>query len=692
MAQTGPIRAGKAFVELFADDSRLVRGLRAAQAKLKAFGAAVTGMGLKMMGLGAAMLAPLAGAAKSFADMGSKLWDMSKRTGVSVEALSVLGYAAEQSGADMESLETGLRKMQKAISAAAEGSSSAQEALAGLGLTVGDLAGLSPEKQFRLLADRLDKVADPTAKAAAAMEVFGKSGTALLPMIEGGAAALDAYEAKARKLGIVMSTQDAQAADAFGDALADLWKVLRYSAATIGSTLAPVLQSLAVRLTSTVAATAQWLKANSGLVVGVLKVAAAVTAGGLALVGFGQAIGVVSGVLKVVTVAIGLIASPVALVVAGLAAIAAALAYTALEGQTFSEKMAGLGRTIMPAVQAVTDFIKSAWQSVWEFLSPILAATVEGIRSAWDSVVQYVTPIVEAFTKFIQTAFDALWQALQPVVEGARDLIVSAWASISPYVGPVLNWLQEAVITAFAALTFAITHWRALLEYALVAAAYGIVRFANQAEHFLTVAIPGYLAWFADNWRDVFATIWNGIKTFAGNVWKNLVNLWHAVAGLFKGEGWHFQWTGLLEGFQSAIKELPKIAERQIGPLEASLGEHMQQLGEQIASDWEKTRAEFFTKDVGAPSAGEKPASSTLTAAPAVEQAASAIKTASQTLDDVAERVSGISVVGTFSAEALAGLGAGGGPMERTAKATETVAKNTDKLVAATRSGRLVFT
>jgi hypothetical protein len=688
MAEAKGIRAGKAFVELFADDSRLVRGLKAAQAKLKAFGAAVTGMGLKMMGLGAAMLAPLAGVAKSFADMGSKLWDMSKRTGVSVEALSVLGYAAEQSGADMESLETGLRKMQKAISAAAEGSSSAQEALAGLGLTVSDLAGLAPEKQFRLLADRLDKVADPTAKAAAAMEVFGKSGTALLPMIEGGAASLDTYQAKAERLGIVMSTQDAAAADAFGDTLADLWKVLRYSAATIGSTLAPVLQSLAVRLTSTVAATAQWLKANSGLVVGVLKVAAAVTAGGLALAGFGQAIGVLSGILKGVSVIIGLVASPVALVVGGLAAIAAALAYTGLEGQTFAEKMAGLGKTIMPAVQAATDFIKSAWQSVWKFLSPILAATVEGITSAWDSVVQYVTPIVAAFTEFIQTAFDALWQALQPLVEGARDLIVSAWASISPYVGPVLNWLQEAVITAFAALTFAITHWKALLEYSLVAAAYGIVRFANQAEHFLTVAIPGYLAWFADNWRDVFATIWNGVKTFAGNVWKNLVNLWHAVAGLFKGEGWSFQWTGLLEGFQSAIKELPKIAERQIGPLETSLGEHMRQLGEQIASDWEKTRAEFFTKDAGAPSASEKPQAG----APAVEQAASAIKTASMTLDDVADRVSGISVVGTFSSEALAGLGAGGGPMERTAKATEAVAKNTDKLVAATRSGRLVFT
>ena len=692
MAEAKGIRAGRAFVELFADDSRLVRGLRAAQAKLKAFGAAVTGMGLKMMGLGSAMLVPLAGAAKSFADVGSRLQDMSQRTGVSVEALSALSYAAEQTGADMESMEKGIRKMQRTIYDAQRGLTTATDAFGRLGVSVEDLRGLSPDKQFRLLADRLDKVADPSLKAALAMEIFGRSGTALLPMFRGGAAALDDFQAKAQRLGIIMSTEDAAAAHRLGDDVLDLVKSVKFAAIAVGSALAPTLQDLAVRLTSAVASARQWTKAHGEMIILALKAAAGITAAGAALVGLGQSIGVVSGALKAVTVAIGLATSPVALVVAGLAAIAAALGYTALEGQTFADKMAGLGKRIVPAVQAATDFIKSAWQSVWEFLAPILAATLEAITSAWDSVVQYVTPIVAAFTKFIQTAFDALWKALQPLVEGARDMIVSAWASISPYIAPVLNWLQEAVITAFAALTFAVTHWKALLEYSIVAAAYGIARFANQAEHFFTVAIPGYLAWFADNWRDVFATIWNGVKSFTGNVWTNLKNLWHALAGLFKGEGWSFQWTGLLEGFQSAIKELPKIAERQIGPLEASLGEHMRSLGEQIASDWAKTRAEFFTKDVGAPGAGEKAPSAAPTAAPAVEQAAAAIKTAGMALDDVAERVSGVSVVGTFSAEALAGLGVGGGPMERTAKATETVAKNTDKLVAATRSGRLVFT
>lgn len=82
MAGASGIRAGRAFVELFADDRALVRGLRSAQQKLAAFGAAVRGLGTQMLALGAGIVAPLALAAKSFVDTGSQLNDMAARTGV----------------------------------------------------------------------------------------------------------------------------------------------------------------------------------------------------------------------------------------------------------------------------------------------------------------------------------------------------------------------------------------------------------------------------------------------------------------------------------------------------------------------------------------------------------------------------------------------------------------------------------
>ena len=56
MATNQAIRAGRAFVELFTDDSKLVRGLRAAAKKLKAFGASIRNLGLEMAGLGSAEL------------------------------------------------------------------------------------------------------------------------------------------------------------------------------------------------------------------------------------------------------------------------------------------------------------------------------------------------------------------------------------------------------------------------------------------------------------------------------------------------------------------------------------------------------------------------------------------------------------------------------------------------------------
>jgi len=137
MAKSNAIRAGRAFVELFADDTKLVRGLRAAEKKLKAFGTAISRMGRQMVGLGAAVLTPLVAVSKAFAAMGDAMGKMSKRTGFSTEALSELSFAAQQSGTTIETLEGGVRKMQRTISDAGQGSKSAADALGMLGLSYG---------------------------------------------------------------------------------------------------------------------------------------------------------------------------------------------------------------------------------------------------------------------------------------------------------------------------------------------------------------------------------------------------------------------------------------------------------------------------------------------------------------------------------------------------------------------------
>ena len=47
--------------------------MRAAEGKLKAYGASLRNLGLKMAGLGAAVLTPMLGAAKAFSSMGDQV-------------------------------------------------------------------------------------------------------------------------------------------------------------------------------------------------------------------------------------------------------------------------------------------------------------------------------------------------------------------------------------------------------------------------------------------------------------------------------------------------------------------------------------------------------------------------------------------------------------------------------------------
>lgn len=138
------IRAGKAFVELSLHN-KVSSGLNAVGAKFKTFGASMTAMGAKVFALGSAGLAAFLPAIKMFADVGDAANKASQRTGLTTEAISELGYAAQQSGRSTETLEKSIAKMQKNIASLKPGKGIA-------GLTAGALKGKSPDEQFELIS------------------------------------------------------------------------------------------------------------------------------------------------------------------------------------------------------------------------------------------------------------------------------------------------------------------------------------------------------------------------------------------------------------------------------------------------------------------------------------------------------------------------------------------------------------
>lgn len=362
MASDRGIRAGRAFVELFADDTKLVRGLRLAERKLRAFGQKVSRLGGSMMKLSAVVVGPLLAASKAFSSMGDEVAKMSKRTGVSVESLSQLRFVASQTGTEFGAMENALRKMQRSIYDAGRGLSTQTDALSDLGLAFKDLDGLSPEDQFKLLADRIGGVSDPTKKAAIAMSLFGRAGTAMLPMFAQGAAGIEALMVEADRLGLTISGKDAKAAEVFTDVLDTLWKSVKMGVFHIGAALAPAIQQAAQAMTEIVAKASAWIQQNQQILVTVLKVGAAVGAAGAALMALGLVMQGVAMTIGVVTKALVILLSPVGMVIGAVVALGTVLVSVFGRGQTLGEKfahvMVWMRDAVVTALSAVTFVFK----------------------------------------------------------------------------------------------------------------------------------------------------------------------------------------------------------------------------------------------------------------------------------------------------------------------------------------------
>lgn len=157
--------------------------------------------------------------AVNFADA---MGDMAARTGQSVESLTAMGYAAQFSGSSVETYSAGIEKLSDNIASAAAGNDAAAQMFGRLGVSVRDVNGQIRDSNAVLLdlADKVSAIQSPAEKTAVVMDLFGKSaGPELLQMLNQGSEGINALTAEAQQMGAVISTETANQAGQFNDAL-----------------------------------------------------------------------------------------------------------------------------------------------------------------------------------------------------------------------------------------------------------------------------------------------------------------------------------------------------------------------------------------------------------------------------------------------------------------------------------------
>jgi len=168
---------------------------------------------------------------------------MSQATGVAVDALSELDYVAKLNGVSTEALGTSMGRLNRNIMDAARGVGDGAKAFQALGINIRNADGTlrNADQVIESVADKFVGMEDGAAKSALAMQLFGRAGAQMIPMLNQGAEGIRRTRDEARALGLTLDTETGKAAEQFNDNLTRLGSANRGLANAMMRELLPTL-------------------------------------------------------------------------------------------------------------------------------------------------------------------------------------------------------------------------------------------------------------------------------------------------------------------------------------------------------------------------------------------------------------------------------------------------------------------
>ena len=165
-----------------------------------------------------------------------------RAVGLTTSAMQAMTMVAGEAGVGANQLTNILSTMQRQMVDLERGSATATRTFESLGLSLRDLQNLEPDKQFELIASRLNAIQDPALRTATAMEVFGKAGRDAINMLEGYSDNIKNAEEFQRRFGVAVSETDAAQIERANDAVARLGIAFSGLGNTLAVVAAPALE------------------------------------------------------------------------------------------------------------------------------------------------------------------------------------------------------------------------------------------------------------------------------------------------------------------------------------------------------------------------------------------------------------------------------------------------------------------
>lgn len=239
---------GKLAVQITADTTGLKSGLNDAErtvtAKADAMSASIAKIGAAFAALG--VVSTLKNLTVEAINAADAFDEMSEKTGVSVEKLSSLAYAAKINGATVDDLGMAIRSLSNKMVESLDPSSQAAQMFSSLGVSAVGADGTlrNVDDVLSDLAGTFSSMEDGAAKSALSIDLFSRAGLSMIPVLNKGKDGLQELRIEAEKFGAVIGNDAAKQAALFNENIDRLNTLSTSLGKSIANALVPELNKL----------------------------------------------------------------------------------------------------------------------------------------------------------------------------------------------------------------------------------------------------------------------------------------------------------------------------------------------------------------------------------------------------------------------------------------------------------------
>jgi len=507
--------------------------------------------------------------------IGGSVQDVSSLTG----AFKMMGMTlgASSSGEDGLNVTGALQKFSVNLGKAAGDSKKTATMNALLGTSFKDAHGniLPMSDLLPKVADRFASMPDGAQKTALAVQLFGRAGAQMIPMLDKGSAGMKELEDKAKSAGLVVDNMSLNIFKEAKKSTREFQVSIQGLKVSLGQDLLPVIEGSenVIRgvLGPAMNEMAKWLAAHRDSFV---KFGAAVeefgkkflSSVGTVLKPFGEALKELGPTFaslapQVMTLMSAL--SPMHLVFEALKPVLPSIISTLAElAQTIGGTLGSVLKQILPPITDVVKTLTVALSGIMVQLMPAITELVSVLGGALGEVVKMLAPVIVTLVK----AFAALLPPILPLISQIINLAISAIMPLARALTPLLKELLPPIIDLFMALMPVIQPLARFLEGVLVVAIQvlvnvlkflipvidsviiglvkfvaGIVETAAKVETFfygLAAKILGWVGnagkWLVNVGKNIIEGLVNGVKSAMGLVSDVVSNVADTVVGGFK--------------------------------------------------------------------------------------------------------------------------------------------------------------